>query len=168
ALPFLLGLGMALPWPFMGASLSFLPKPGKWMERVKQGFGVVIILFAAYYGHLAFGLWKSQRLSVTLASAPGSAQRVVGANQSLTKALQEAKATGKPVFVDFGASWCKNCEAMDATVFNQSNVQKHLAEFIVVKYAAERPNESPAREVLDHFGVLGLPTYVVLTTAKEN
>ena len=28
ALPFLLGLGMALPWPFMGASLSFLPKPG--------------------------------------------------------------------------------------------------------------------------------------------
>ena len=31
-LPFVLGFGMALPWPFAGAGLSFLPKPGKWME----------------------------------------------------------------------------------------------------------------------------------------
>ena len=58
-LPFLLGLGMGLPWPFAGAGLSFLPKPGKWMMRVKYGFGVMIILFAAYYGHLAFGLFKA-------------------------------------------------------------------------------------------------------------
>jgi thiol:disulfide interchange protein DsbD len=58
-LPFLLGLGMGLPWPFAGAGLSFLPKPGKWMMRVKYGFGVMIVLFAAYYGHLAFGLFRS-------------------------------------------------------------------------------------------------------------
>ena len=33
---------MGLPWPFAGAGLSFLPKPGKWMVRVKYGFGVLI------------------------------------------------------------------------------------------------------------------------------
>ena len=38
-LPFVLGIGMALPWPFAGAGLSFLPKPGTWMTRVKYGFG---------------------------------------------------------------------------------------------------------------------------------
>ena len=32
--PFFLGLGMALPWPFAGAGLAFLPKPGKWMQIV--------------------------------------------------------------------------------------------------------------------------------------
>ena len=42
SLPFLLGLGMAL-LPFAGAGLSFLPKPGKWMEKVKIGFGVIIL-----------------------------------------------------------------------------------------------------------------------------
>lgn len=36
ALPFLLGLGMALPWPIAGGGIAALPKPGAWMVRVKQ------------------------------------------------------------------------------------------------------------------------------------
>jgi thioredoxin:protein disulfide reductase len=52
---------------------------------------------------------------------------------------------------------------MEETVFNQPAVKKRLEDFIVVRYAAEQPNESPAREVLDHFGVIGLPSYVVVT-----
>jgi thiol:disulfide interchange protein DsbD len=164
ALPFLLGVGMALPWPFMGASLSFLPKPGKWMVWVKYTFGVAIILFALYYGNIAYGLFRSQHPQTSLATAPGSAQLIEGGDQTLAKALQEAQAMGKPVFVDFAASWCKNCEAMDFTVFNQSNVQRRLKDFIVVRYQAERPNDLPARDVLDYFKVLGLPTYLVLSS----
>lgn len=66
------------------------------------------------------------------------------------------------MFIDFAASWCKNCEAMDAVVFPAPEVKQQLKDFVVVRYDAERPNESPAKEVLDHFGVMGLPTYVVL------
>jgi thiol:disulfide interchange protein len=164
ALPFLLGVGMALPWPFMGASLSFLPKPGKWMVWVKYSFGVAIILFALYYANLAYGLFRSQHTQASLAAAPGSATAVADGDRMLANALQEAHATGRAVFVDFAASWCKSCEAMDFTVFNQTNVQRRLKDFIVVRYQAERPNESPAREVLDHFKVLGLPTYLVLSS----
>ena len=43
ALPFCLGLGMAIPWPIAGAGLAALPKPGAWMVRVKQAFGVFIL-----------------------------------------------------------------------------------------------------------------------------
>src|SRR6185436_2111722 len=50
-LPFLLGVGMAVPWPLAGAGLTALPKPGAWMVRVKQGFGVLILATAAYYGY---------------------------------------------------------------------------------------------------------------------
>ena len=60
ALPFLLGAGMGLPWPFAGAGLAFLPKPGMWMVRVKQAFGVLILGFAVYYGLLAFNLYKDR------------------------------------------------------------------------------------------------------------
>ena len=43
ALPFVLGVGMAMPWPIAGAGLASLPKPGAWMVRVKQAFGVLIL-----------------------------------------------------------------------------------------------------------------------------
>jgi len=161
ALPFLLGAGMALPWPFMGASLSFLPKPGRWMMGVKQVFGVLILVFAGYYGWLAYGLAKSQGAQTPLTVARDG-RPVENANQMLAMALAQAQEAKKPVFLDFKASWCKNCEAMDATVFNQPAVQRSLGDFVVVRYPAERPNESPAKEVLDRFGVMGLPTYVVL------
>jgi len=59
-LPFLLGLGMALPWPFVGAGLSVLPKPGKWMKWVTKIFGIIILIIALYYGYTAFHLFSSQ------------------------------------------------------------------------------------------------------------
>ena len=166
ALPFLLGVGMALPWPFLGASLTLLPKPGKWMILIKYGFGILILGFAAYYLTLAYNLFQSKHPSTQLAAAPGSANVIVGANQSLAQGLQAARESGLPVLVDFQASWCKNCAAMDETVFNQEAVQRRLKDFVVVKYQAERPNEPPAKEVLDHFNVLGLPTYLVLLPLK--
>jgi thiol:disulfide interchange protein len=163
ALPFLLGLGMAAPWPFAGAGLGCLPKPGRWMTWVKRGFGVLILIFAFYYAQTAYGLLQTRRSMSVLAAAPaGAVTPVIGANQSLAQALRQAEAGGQFVLVDFQASWCKNCAAMEELTFTRTNVQKRLKDFIVVKYQAERPNEPPAREVLDHFGVMGLPTFVVL------
>ena len=50
ALPFLLGVGMALPWPLAGAGLAVLPKPGRFMIAVKYLFGAVILAAAVFYG----------------------------------------------------------------------------------------------------------------------
>ena len=48
---------MAIPWPIAGAGLAALPKPGAWMVRVKQAFGVFILVTAAYYGYEAYELF---------------------------------------------------------------------------------------------------------------
>lgn len=165
-LPFVLGLGMALPWPFAGASLTFLPKPGPWMERVKQGFGVLIVVFGLFYGHLAYSQFQSARAATGFAAAPAEAAKL-DSSQELLTALQSAQALGKPVFLDFQAAWCKDCLSMEKLVFNQSAVAKRLEDFVVVKYHADRPNDAPAREVLDYFGALGLPTYVVLAVKPK-
>jgi thiol:disulfide interchange protein len=162
-LPFVLGLGMGLPWPFAGAGLTFLPKPGKWMASVKYAFGVLIVVFAAYYAHLAWGLFRVSRATTQLAAGPsGGVSASPDANTALAYSLRMARQQARPVFVDFAASWCKNCAAMDETVFSRTDIQQRLRDFVVIRYEAEQPNESPAREVLDRFGVLGLPTYLVL------
>jgi thiol:disulfide interchange protein len=162
-LPFLLGIGMGLPWPFAGAGLSFLPKPGKWMLRVKYAFGVLIIGFAAYYGHLSFGIFRTEAtLLAHAAEDRTTANSTDTLAEDLSKALRDAQADGRPVFIDFWASWCKNCSAMEHTTFAAASVKERLAAFHVVRFQAERPNQSPAKEVLDCFNVLGLPSYVVL------
>ena len=163
-LPFLLGLGMGLPWPFAGAGLSFLPKPGKWMMRVKYGFGVMIILFGAYYGHLAYGLFRSDADYRASARGLGSEGDSNGKyTAELASALKASQADGKPVFIDFWASWCKNCSAMEHTTFASAAVKARLSEFHEVRLQAERLNQAPAKDVLDYFKVMGLPSYVVLT-----
>lgn len=166
-LPFLLGLGMALPWPFAGAGLSFLPKPGRWMKWVKYSFGVLILFFAAYYGHVAIKVFETDSsLRASRSAVAGQTADPSAPNVSLAAALQRAKAQGKPLLIDFAASWCKNCLAMDSTVFPAPEVKQQLTQFVVVRYEAEKPNESPAKEVLNQFGVMGLPTYVVLVPEK--
>jgi thiol:disulfide interchange protein len=154
ALPFLLGLGMALPWPFVGAGLSVMPKPGMWMVRVKQAFGVFIIGFAIYYGYQA---WTLMRVDTTASEGVKE-----GWYTSLEEGLAEAKATGKPVVIDFWATWCKNCLTMDATTFEDPGVKAALESYVKVKVQAEDPDAEPARALLSRFDSVGLPTYVVL------
>ena len=163
ALPFVLGLGMALPWPFAGAGLSFLPKPGAWMEWVKRGFGVLILLLAFYYGQLGVRLLMSRIMP------PGGEEHLVvceNKNTCFRDALSEAQAAGQPVFIDFWADWCKNCHAMDKTTFADPKIKARLARYKVIKFDATNYKVSPAKEILDHFGIMGLPTYVVLEPVK--
>ena len=162
-LPFLLGVGMALPWPFAGAGLTFMPKPGKWMKYVKYGFCILILAFALYYTKLA---WQAHQRSGGLIAAAGTGSGTTSSgesNQELLAALQQARTTGRPLFVDFHASWCKDCSAMDETVFNQAQVKQQLERFLAVRYAAEQPNAKPAKPLLDYFNIVGLPTYLVLS-----
>ena len=161
-LPFLLGLGMALPWPVAGAGLSVVPRPGPWMVRVKQAFGVFILGTAVYYGSLSYGLF-SQRW-VDPAAVAGSVQELIeeGWHASLAQGLREAREENKPVLVDVWATWCKNCLTMDRTTLRDPDVEAALDQYVKIKFQAEDPGASPAREVMERFEGVGLPTYAIL------
>ena len=160
ALPFLLGVGMALPWPIAGAGIAALPKPGRWMVRVKQAFGVVILLTAAYYAYQSVSLFRYR--AAERSSVAAGALTEDGWHTSLVDGLAAASREGKPVLVDLWATWCKACVVMDNTTFKDPSVVRALDSFVKVKFQAEDPEEEPARSVMWRFDALGLPTYVIL------
>jgi thiol:disulfide interchange protein len=166
ALPFLLGVGMAVPWPLAGAGLTALPKPGAWMVRVKQAFGVVILATAAYYGYLAYGLFADRWVDASQVASSVQEKLKDGWHASLSEGLAIAQRENKPILVDMWATWCKNCLVMDQTTLADESVKKALDGYVKVKYQAEQLDEEPARSIMSRFDAVGLPAYVILHPNK--
>jgi thioredoxin:protein disulfide reductase len=162
ALPFLLGIGMAVPWPLAGAGLAALPKPGAWMVRVKQAFGVLILLTAVYYGYVAYTLFENRWVDAREVASSVEEKLKAGWYADIGDGLAAAQREQKPVLIDLWATWCKNCLTMDKTTLADPGVQAALAGYVKIKFQAERPDEEPARGIMERFGAIGLPTYVVL------
>lgn len=78
----------------------------------------------------------------------------------LDVALSRARASGRPVLVDFSAIWCPSCRRLHETVFSDPAVQAAINagyELSLVDY--ESP-EAPA--FMTRYAVTGFPTLLVL------
>jgi thioredoxin:protein disulfide reductase len=162
ALPFFLGVGMAIPWPIAGAGLAALPKPGMWMVRVKQAFGVFILATAAYYGYEAYSILSNRWVDPAAVASSVEAQVQAGWHRSLAEGLETAAREKKPVLIDMWATWCKNCLTMDKTTLASADVQAALANYVKIKYQAEDPDAEPARSLMQRFNAVGLPAYAIV------
>lgn len=73
------------------------------------------------------------------------------------KALQISKETGKPLLLDFTASWCGNCRRMEQTFWTRADVQEFSSQIVFVKLDADT-NVS----LKEKYNVSGLP-HVIMT-----
>ena len=162
ALPFCLGIGMAIPWPIAGAGLTALPKPGMWMVRVKQTFGVFILATAAYYAYESYAIFANRWVDAAAVRSSVQEQLKAGWYSSLADGLAAAKRENKPVLIDVWATWCKNCLTMDKTTLASDEVKAVLSGYVKIKYQAEDPDAPPARDVLRRLSAAGLPAYAIL------
>ena len=51
---------------------------------------------------------------------------------------------------------------MEKTTFKNEKVIEHLSPYIKIKFSSEYPNDPATKKILDYFGVIGLPTFIVL------
>ena len=89
--------------------------------------------------------------------------------RDLDKGLTEAKATGKPVFIDFTGYTCTNCRWMEANIFTKREVKDRFDEMILVQlYTDGGPNHRENQEYeIDRFGTAALPFYVIISPYDE-
>jgi len=160
ALPFILGLGLASPWPFLGAGVSFLPKPGNWMNWLKKLMGVVLICLGIWYALAIPRLFKAENYSAK------ESEKLPGYyyNDSVSAAFQKSKAEKKPLLVDLSATWCASCKKMDRKTFRDPSVRKVLTnDFVFLSFTTDLKAESEdLKNALDTLKPQGLPAVIIL------
>lgn len=76
---------------------------------------------------------------------------------SLPDALEESKKTGKPVFIDFFATWCPPCKMMDEQTYPDPTVIKEAQKWIMVRIDTDKQTD-----VAMKYGIRSLPTLGVV------
>lgn len=161
AWPFVLGIGMAAPWPFLAAGAARLPKPGAWMTAVTRLLGGLILCTGLWFvAGAARGGEKAEAAEADLAD--GRAAEAVSA------AAERAAAAGKEVVVRLTASWCGSCRAFERGALSDAAVKARLAEgFEYVVLSVEHPETPAAASALSALGIPGLPALVRLAPAAS-
>lgn len=91
-------------------------------------------------------------------SKPGGDPNFDGWETSYEQALTKAAASNENVLIAFYMNGCGYCDAMDRTVLNQPAVRSSMERFVPL-----RINMEQAREVANRYGVMGAPTFAVVT-----
>ncbi|MGO9437992.1 MAG: thioredoxin family protein, partial [Terracidiphilus sp.] len=79
------------------------------------------------------------------------------------------RSQGRPVFVDFTASWCLSCQVNERVALSQPEVQKAFADANVVLLRADWTQHDEAiGNTLEALGRSGVPAYVLYAPGENN
>lgn len=218
----LLALGLAAPYlvlAYFPGWARLLPRPGRWMEILKQAVSVPIFatviwlawVFAQVAGVSALagllgaflllaiagwflGQWPGKRgpavvAALILAAAVGisfwtihafglpSPSETAESGQMVQQGqsapadvwqpfspalLAQERAQGRPVFVDFTASWCLSCQVNERLILDNAEVRQNLRDRGVALLRADWTDQNPAiTQALAALGRSGVPTYAI-------
>jgi thiol:disulfide interchange protein len=209
-----LALGLAAPYLLLTVQPAWtrlLPRPGAWMEVLKQGTAVPIfatviwlvwelaltrgatgvaallatLLLLAVAGWI-LGRWPARRLpsvaaalvilagvaigvygvttlagpvSATTASAEPAGSRWEPWSQA---AVDKYRAEGRPVFVDFTASWCLSCQVNERVALRTDAVDAAFKKSNVALLKADWTSRDDAiAQALTSLGRSGVPAYAL-------
>jgi thiol:disulfide interchange protein DsbD len=81
---------------------------------------------------------------------------------SETSARVRAQSEHRPMLVDFTAEWCGACKELSRITFADPKVMAEATRFVAVRVDATNDDDPQVDAVKDHYGVVGLPTVIVL------
>ncbi|MDI6735042.1 MAG: thioredoxin family protein [bacterium] len=81
---------------------------------------------------------------------------------SFEEGLKIGKEEGKPLMVDFEASWCDWCKKLDKTTYKDTQVIILAKKFIPVKVDCDTDRVTPQK-----YGIRGLPTIIFMDSAGQ-
>ena len=154
---FALAIGMGAPLLLIGASAgSLLPKAGGWMTTVRNLFGVLMLLMAAYIVWPVLPNTITQPINNMLGLGAKHTLPFTRVNSIAELDAAVKNANGKIVMLDFYADWCTSCKEMEKLTFSDDKVKAALANTVLLQ-ADVTANNDDDQALLKRFGLFGPP-----------
>ncbi|OYZ19278.1 MAG: hypothetical protein B7Y39_12130 [Bdellovibrio sp. 28-41-41] len=206
-----LGLGLGIPFvlvSFIPSLFKLMPKPGAWMDRLKQFLAfpligtviwlmwvlgiqlgsdgwllactlLLLIALSFWLGKTASRVVKVVAIVVALVSIGASFMAVPKVQKSISTSavttttnssgwvkydraqIDQARARGQAVFVDFTAAWCITCQLNKKAVLETRAAQKVFQDNDVLVMRADWTNQDPViTKALAEFNRNSVPVYL--------
>jgi thiol:disulfide interchange protein DsbD len=81
---------------------------------------------------------------------------------SETAARAKAEAEGKPMLIDFGASWCEACKDLEHKTFTDPSVRSEAQRFVSLRIDATDDEAPEIVRLREKYKARGLPTVLLL------
>ncbi len=155
------------------AEFTLDPAWGLW-----AGLGLVVVGVAAGAVHLSFKSGRAEAARKAVAVAIAAVGGIISLNNilyvpptmqwnevatldELTASIEQAEAAGKPVLIDFAATWCLPCQEMEKDTFHHVDIEARLAaDFHLIKIDVTDPNKDQDK-MKDAFDSGTLPSVLV-------
>jgi len=158
---------------YMGATQS-LPEGTSGWRYLWKGLGTALLIWGvlALLGSIQGNrdMFQPVELSQMMGKSTSSAQQSgstidphnlfipIADVAQLNRRLANAKAVGKPVMLDYFATWCTDCLRMEKITFGNPRVQQIMQErFIALQVDVTDPTNKATEAVKKRFSVFGPP-----------
>ena len=160
----LFGILAVMSAVYLGATDTLNPDSSGW-QRLGKGSGILVgfyglaLCLAAMAGTGSYSSpLRGLSGGVTNSADAGDAHEGlefarVKSVAGLQDVVANAKASGKPVMLDFYADWCVSCKEMEAFTFTDERVQDLLSNAVLVQ-ADVTKNDELDKELLKHLSLI--------------
>jgi thioredoxin:protein disulfide reductase len=133
------------------------------LEAALKGGGVALLAVAVLLRGGSLDAASSSetvlRWELTWAGEPAAPSPV-------DQALAAARASGKPVMIDFFAEWCAACKELDRATYVAPSVVSEAQRFVRIKVDGTNGQDS-LDALYQRFGIEGLPTVAFVSSRGE-
>jgi thiol:disulfide interchange protein len=158
-------------------------------QQGNDGMGMLLIgMVVVAFGAWLYGRWQIENptralliaiallgVGAAIAWPTTMAERLTSATTAADawvpfskQKLAEFRAQGRPVFIDFTATWCITCQVNKRIALNRPEVVRRFDEMKIVRMKADWTVKDPAiTEALAEFGRNGVPLYVYYPSGAE-
>ncbi len=139
--------------------------------KIRKGVGIAAAVVGGYMFVVGFG--KAKELSAEeMAAKKEEVKKELEAKgekfygeltfgSDLEKAKEQAKSEGRPMIIDFGATWCEACKKLENKTFADADVKLKGGRFVAVRFDASNDDDPNVKSVMKTYGVSTLPAVIV-------